>query len=79
MKEMNQFKVPTVFLLALPILFVMLNPEPGSDSISKIRSAQDAYIRNLEAQPKADDHPQWVELRKRYTEIIEELNDENFL
>ena len=57
----------------------MLNPEPGLDSISKIRSAQDAYIRNLEAEPKADDHHQWIELRKRYTEIIEELNDDNFL
>ena len=73
MKEMNQFKVPTVFLLAMPILFVMLT------RVFKIRSAQDAYIRNLEAEPKADDHPQWVELRKRYAEIIEELNDDNFL
>ena len=33
----------------------------------------------MEAEPKADDHPQWVELRKRYTEIMEELNNYNFL
>ena len=79
MKEMNHFKVPTVFLLAMPILFIMLNPEPERDTISKARRAQDAFIRNMEAEPKAEDHPQWVELRKRYTEIIEELNEDNFL
>ena len=80
MTEMNQYKLAVVLLLGMPINFVMLSAETDVvDSISKARRVQKEYTKKMEAEPSEDDHPNIVELRKRYTEILEELNDNGFL
>ena len=80
MSEMNQFKLPVVLLLGMPIQFIMLSTVPDMfDSLAKASRAQKEYLKMMEAAPTEEDHPNFVELRKRYTEILEELNDYDFL
>ena len=80
MAEVNKYKMPVVLLMAMPIQFIMLNTETGFfESFSKARRVQKEYLDKMESEPSEDDHPNVVELRKRYTEILEELNDNDFL
>ena len=80
MKEMNEVKLTSVFMLAMPIIYVMLNPDNDFiDTFAKMRRLQKSFKENIGAEATEDMHPDWIEIRRRYEEIILELHDQGLL
>lgn len=77
MAEMNDFKLVVVLLLAMPIISMMLNPyNDNIDSFTKVRRLLRTLRTNIGASDTQELHPDWIEIRSRYKDIMEELYDE---
>ena len=80
MVEMNEVKLSIVTLLAMPIIYIMMDPDNNSiNSFSKIRRMLKSFVVNLGAEDHEVDNPGWREIRSRYKEIILELYDQGLL
>ena len=80
MSEMNEVKLSVIMMLAMPIIYVMMNPDKEvADSFATIRRLQKSFQTHISAEEKDDDEPGWKEIRSRFKEIILELFDDGFL
>ena len=81
MAEMNELKLTSVAMLGMPIIYVMLNPDNDFiDTFAKMRRLQKSFKVNIGAPEVTEDmHPDWIEIRRRYEEIILELHDQGLL
>ena len=80
MSEMNEVKLSVIMMLAMPIIYVMMNPDKEvADSFATIRRLQRSFQTHISAEEKEDDDPGWKEIRSRFKEIILELFDDGFL
>ena len=81
MTEMNDLKLTVVAMLGMPIIYVMLNPDNDFiDTFAKMRRLQKSFKVNIGAPEVTEDmHPDWIEIRKRFEEIILELHDHGYL
>ena len=79
--EINQHKVAVVMFTALFINYIIFNPEQSRhmDSFSNFQRYTKNYRSNMAAPPSDNDHPNWVEIKKRTSETLCELFDSNLL
>ena len=79
--EINQHKVVAIVFTALFINYIIFNPEQNKvlESFSNFQRYLKDFRSNMAAPPSENDHPNWVEIKKRTTETLCEIFDSNLL